>query len=88
MPAAYDRSKWIAELRLRNDAVQRIRNGRTPPCDFELPSKYPPKADAIPSGAEETDVNSNASSEAEDELVIVKNTSDLDGDQTGYTESV
>ena len=91
MPAAYGRSKCITELRLRGDVVQRIKDGRMPPCDFELPFQHPPRPTRVESDKEETDTSSLGSSATEDETAVAQDTIQMDDEnnsKTGYTESV
>ena len=91
MPTAYDRSKCVTELRLRNDVAQRIKSGRIPSCDFDLPFSNPRKTDAVGPDAEETDTSNLWSSGAKDEAEIEQTTTDLDDSDnkvTGYAESV
>lgn len=90
MPAAYDRSECITELRLRNDVAQRMKNGRTPSCVSELPFTHPRKTNQIGSFAEETDSSSQRSPDAEDAGKVEKNTIKMDdaaNEITGYFES-
>ena len=91
MPTAYGRSKFITELRLRYDVVQRIKNGWVPSCDFDLPFTHPRKTAEVSPNAEEADSPSQGSPDTEDEAKVEQNTiqlDDTDNKMTGYCESV
>ena len=81
MPDVYDRAVCVTELRLRDQILEKIRNGWSPSQSFETPGKNKTEVeDAETSSASSTSETSSVTSEVDiADLYDSNNTIDYDG---------
>ena len=91
MPIAYDRSKCVAGIRLRNDVAKRIRDGRAPSATSTCrPPRDLPDGD-FNSDSPDMESSSGKSSVADDETAVAQfpiEHNDSDCPKSGYGPAI